>query len=74
MTHLLPDVEVGARVVVCTTNGNGGSRMSRRWDADEPAAEVETPLVGGIFEAGAPLPVDSVGSRWRTRGGVNSPF
>ena len=33
-SHLVPDVGVGARVVVCTTNGNG-SRMSRHWDADE---------------------------------------
>jgi hypothetical protein len=48
------DVGVGARVVVCTINGNGGSRMSEHWDADEPAAEAEPPPVGGIFEPGAP--------------------
>ena len=47
-------------MVVCTTNGNGGSRMRRRWDADEPAAEAETPPVGGDFDPGAPPPVDSM--------------
>jgi hypothetical protein len=41
-------------VVVCTTNGNGSFRMSRRWDADEPAAQAEPPPVGGIFKLGAP--------------------
>jgi len=34
--------------------------MSWRWDADEPAAEAETPLVGGDFDPGAPPPVDSM--------------
>ena len=34
--------------------------MRRRWDADEPAAEAETPPVGGDFDPGAPPLVDSM--------------
>ena len=46
-SHLVPDVGVGAaRVVVCTTIGNGGSRMSRRWDADDPTVEALAGDVG----------------------------
>ena len=80
-THQLPDVGVrvgAARLVVCTTNGNGGSRMSWRWDADEPAAEAETPPVGGFFEPGAPPAVDSMfggvgSSRTRPLGYAGAP-
>ena len=64
--------------MLCTTNGNDGSRMSRRCDADEPAAEAETPPVGGFFEPGAPPAVDSMfggvgSSRTRPLGDAGAP-
>jgi len=64
-SHLVPDVGVGARVVVCTTNGNGDSWMNGHWDDDDRVAEADPPLVDGNFELRAPLyHRPSVASSW----------
>ena len=36
-------------MVLCTTTGSGGSRMSRRLDPDEPAVEAVGPPVGSVI-------------------------
>jgi len=47
-------VDVGGRVVLCTTTGGrGGSRMSQRLDADEQAADADA-VAGFILASSAP--------------------
>jgi len=54
-THV-PVVEGGGRVALCTTTGgSGGSRMSRRLDADEALPEAAGPPARDILGGGGAL-------------------
>ena len=56
-------------MVLCTTTGSGGSRMSRRLDPDEPAVEAVGPPVGSVIGPSGVWPAGG-GRGWRWgRGG-----